>query len=65
MSAIITSIYNCPVKSISFQNIDKCKINKKTVVVATKKGPWNKTCQEAQSSGGQQQIGQECQGLRG
>ena len=28
MSAIITSIYNCPVKSISFQNIDKCKINK-------------------------------------
>ena len=28
MSAIITSIYNCPVKSISFQKIDKCKINK-------------------------------------
>ena len=28
MSAIITSIHNCPVKSISFQNIDKCKINK-------------------------------------
>ena len=28
MSAIITSIYNCPVKSISFQNIEKCKINK-------------------------------------
>ena len=28
MSAIITSIYNCPVKSISFQSIDKCKINK-------------------------------------
>ena len=28
MSAIITSIHNCPVKSISFQNIEKCKINK-------------------------------------
>ena len=28
MSAIITSIYNCPLKSISFQNIDKCKINR-------------------------------------
>ena len=28
MSAIITSIHNCPVKSISFQNIKKCKINK-------------------------------------
>ena len=28
MSAIITSINNCPVKSISFQNIEKCKINK-------------------------------------
>ena len=28
MSAIITSIHNCPVKSISFQNINKCKINK-------------------------------------
>ena len=28
MSAIITSIFNCPVKSISFQNIEKCKINK-------------------------------------
>ena len=26
MSAIITSIHNCPVKSISFQNIKKCKI---------------------------------------
>ena len=28
MSAIITSIHNCPVKSISFPNIKKCKINK-------------------------------------
>ena len=28
MSAIITSIHNCPVKSISFQNVDKCKIKK-------------------------------------
>ena len=28
MSAIITSIHNCPVKSISFQNIEKCTINK-------------------------------------
>ena len=28
MSAIITSIHNCPVKSISFQNVEKCKINK-------------------------------------
>ena len=28
MSANITSIHKCPVKSISFQNIDKCKINK-------------------------------------
>ncbi|WP_262589576.1 MOSC domain-containing protein [Candidatus Pelagibacter communis] len=28
MSAIITSIHNCPVKSISFQNIENCKINK-------------------------------------
>ena len=28
MSGIITSIHNCPVKSISFQNIEKCKINK-------------------------------------
>ncbi len=28
MSAIITSINNCPVKSISFQNIEKCKIDK-------------------------------------
>ena len=28
MSAFITSIHNCPVKSISFQNIEKCKINK-------------------------------------
>ena len=28
MSAIITSIHNCPVKSISFQNIERCKINK-------------------------------------
>ena len=28
MSAIITSIHNCPVKSISFQKIKKCKINK-------------------------------------
>ena len=28
MSVIITSIHNCPVKSISFQNIEKCKINK-------------------------------------
>ena len=28
MSAIITSIHNCPVKSISFQNIKKCIINK-------------------------------------
>ena len=28
MSAIITSIHNCPVKSISFQNLEKCKINK-------------------------------------
>ena len=28
MSAIITSIHNCPLKSISFQNIKKCKINK-------------------------------------
>ena len=33
MSAIITSIYNCPVKSISFQNIDKCKINKNIGIV--------------------------------
>ena len=28
MSAIITSIHNCPVKSISFQNIERCTINK-------------------------------------
>ena len=28
MSAIISSIHNCPVKSISFQNIKKCIINK-------------------------------------
>jgi len=28
MSAIITSIHNCPVKSISFQYVEKCKINK-------------------------------------
>ena len=28
MSAIITSIHNCPVKSISFQKLEKCKINK-------------------------------------
>ena len=28
MSAIITSIHYCPVKSISFQNIENCKINK-------------------------------------
>ena len=33
MSAIITSIYNCPVKSISFQNIVKCKINKNIGIV--------------------------------
>ena len=28
MSINISSIHNCPVKSISFQNIEKCKINK-------------------------------------
>ena len=28
MTAIITSIHKCPVKSISFQNIKKCKIDK-------------------------------------
>ena len=28
MSINISSIHYCPVKSVSFQNIDKCKINK-------------------------------------
>ena len=33
MSAIIISIHNCPVKSISFQNIKRCKINKNVGIV--------------------------------
>ena len=28
MSCIISSIHNCPVKSVSFQSIDSCEIKK-------------------------------------
>ncbi len=33
MSINISSIHNCPVKSISFQNIEKCEINKNIGIV--------------------------------
>ena len=33
MSCIISSIHNCPVKSVSFQSIDSCEIKKNIGIV--------------------------------